>query len=619
VPNKADLNLLELEVGLQGRVDLANLWFWCGWDGSPEAWFPGARTKFSWPEETPAWVRGDVVVSQSPLDMGAPPDPETPAVELRLAPSITSRNEAELFGLSMPRFVIRLYLEKDGAPLGFVNVRRLATSIRLAPRWAWRTAKKKIPEFYRNWLHWTSPASLMRKNCCIADALLRPPPRFAGWTMLTADLAGAYGEAPVARFDPETGTAAAPGWRGTPYIRQVAMSGGGLCAQAACYMATALLHEHARGIHGVADVSSLVSDERYDEMRLTGLTDKQLRDYFRHAEVGLYAIWQCAFRERLPTFTVTFKIALQAYLRSGMPIILPVDSGRLTGQAHPRRDEKETIGRIRRRNGDFPGLWFNRGKAHARFHSVLVVGTNGGNLFAFQDPATLPFLVASSEELADVGIYRDFESGVLASCNFLPVTPRPVRMPLLEESIRGEKGPGRAAVASAARPLHAPAVLAERRGPADRLAGMPAGGARDLAVYSAAGVAVEGRRARLDGPRRATPAAVAGSRRLARGSLVLAADPRPQHLGLGCGKGAAGASRQAGGAAVYLRRFRLPRGGRLGVAVPEGAAADDHLEEAGGARAGGRLHGAATFAHQLLLRLESFLGARSLAGGGGGV
>jgi len=361
---------------------------------------------------TPRWVKGDEVLRFNPLKL------------LRYAPSIISRNEAELFGLAMPRFALRAYLEKDNENLGFVNVRRLATFASQAPRWARRisSTRYQIEGLKRVIFRRGTAASLMRKNCCIADALLKPPARFKEWTMLKADLARAYGE--VHGNDED--------WQGTPYIRHIALSGGGLCAQATCFMATALLHREAHGVHGVADVTSLASPTYPSEMRLTGLSWKRMPDYFTHPQVGLNAIWQQALPRPVPEATVVFRLAMRSYLRSGMPIILPVDSGRLAGQPHANRPLKFGNA-IRERNGHPPAMWFNAKKVRARNHAVLVVGTDGSDLFAFNDPATLPFLVASSAELAEVAVYADFGTGELRSCMFLPVTPSAVRMPLLAE------------------------------------------------------------------------------------------------------------------------------------------------------------------------------------------
>lgn len=363
----------------------------------------------SWPESSPRWPRGSEVLRASPLS------------DFRLAPSIISRSEAELFGLSVPRFALRVRLNHGGRFLGFVNARRLATFGSQMPSWAERIATTgRISDLRRDLTRRPTPAALLRKNSCIADAILQMPARFASsWTMLQADLSKAYGEASQGS------------WRGTPFIRHIALTGGGLCAQATCFMATALLHDEAKGVHGIADVTALATQQHLNELRLTGLSERELSLYFSHPDVGLNARWQQPRVGRLPEPTIAFREAMKAYLQSGMPIVLPVDAGRLAGQNHdqcPLRFGASVV----RRNGCPPGLWFNRAQKHPRHHAVLVVGTDNSDLFAINDPASLPFLVASSAELSDVGIYRDFDVGQMRPCLFLPVTPAAVRMPLVD-------------------------------------------------------------------------------------------------------------------------------------------------------------------------------------------
>jgi hypothetical protein len=300
--NEVGAKELRMEVGKQGLVDLARLQFWCGWDGDPATWVARSVLKRPWPHATPEWKLGRKVLTFSPLK------------KFRIAPSIISRGEAELFGLSTPRFAIRVYLEHAERPLGFVNARRLATFASQVPSWAERLDEARVmTEVERNLKGRATANDLLRRNRCIADALLRAPKRFEKWTMLQAQLSRAYGE--VCGEDTD--------WAGTPFIRHISVSGGGLCAQATCFMATALLHRTARGVHGLADVTCLVSPDDLDELPLTGLTSKQLSRYFSHEDVGLGAIWQQPQINGNPPREITFRLALRAYLQSGMPIGSP--------------------------------------------------------------------------------------------------------------------------------------------------------------------------------------------------------------------------------------------------------------------------------------------------------
>jgi hypothetical protein len=106
-------------------------------------------------------------------------------LSFRLAPSIVVRGEAELFGLSMPRFACRIYLrsQKDS----FVNIRRLE---QLRASLAHHLDENSSTDAH--------PGGALREllgkignssNCC-ADSLLLPPADLikAGYYILTTDL-----------------------------------------------------------------------------------------------------------------------------------------------------------------------------------------------------------------------------------------------------------------------------------------------------------------------------------------------------------------------------------------------------------------------------------------------
>ena len=122
--------------------------------------------------------------------------PENPPLTFRLAPSISTRSEAELIGVSSPRFAMRGYLDEGNG--GFLNIRRLeklAKNAALArghwPTVLWsRLFQRSKPkpmtakELYEK----------LRKGACIADSLLLPPKRYRNDYFVTCELGLAYGE-----------------------------------------------------------------------------------------------------------------------------------------------------------------------------------------------------------------------------------------------------------------------------------------------------------------------------------------------------------------------------------------------------------------------------------------
>lgn len=389
---------------------------------------------------------------------------ETRDVDLacRYASSIITRNEAQVFGLSEPRFAIRLYLEdEDGT--SFVNLRRIERMRAANPRWGRRL----------RWLKTTGkdpikalptpkdrPRELLKEASRIADGLLQPPRRLiqdrGTWKILQADLGREYGEAS------ESGKLS-----GTPYVKHIPLAGGGLCAQAVCFMATALLHEFASGLHGLLEVTALAQHEKIREseaagndvyeMQLSGLDYGGMTRYFQ--EVGLRAIKQVpktmGYANPAANWTSrndAFTAAAHAYLRSGMPMVLTVDVGRLGAPAKPEKQLRGGMALpvtkpIFETNGyhhsDFDRI-HRRTFQHRRDHAVLLVGCRedpGATTFLVNDPASLPFLRATTEQLAEAGYYlsrwdehsqsRQPDFRELRSLYSLPVTPEAVKLPLL--------------------------------------------------------------------------------------------------------------------------------------------------------------------------------------------
>jgi len=398
----------------------------------------------------------------------------------RYAPSIITKGEAEIFGLSDPRFAIRLYLE-NGEGTSLVNLRRIERMREANPRWGRRM----------RWLKCYSqdpvkalptpkdrPRELLERASRIGDCLLQPPKRITTgrekWVVLQADLGREYGE-----------TSEEGGFRGTPYLRHIPLAGGGLCAQAVCFMATSLLHQYATGVHGLLEVTALAQRDAMKqaeadgysvyEMQISGLNYGGLTNYFR--SVGLRAIKQVpktmGYAEPTADWTNrqdAFTAAARAYVRSGMPVVLTVDVGRLAAPVDPITQMncglvKPVERPIYAQNG-----WEHEGFAELergtfqqrRDHAVLLVGckeTAGSEAFLINDPASLPFLQATTGQLSEAGYYAsrwskrrnrridNFEE--LRSLHCMPVTPGAVKLPLLwwlPESQVDEEDAPRAAV-----------------------------------------------------------------------------------------------------------------------------------------------------------------------------
>jgi sugar phosphate isomerase/epimerase len=384
-------------------------------------------------------------------------EPRLPRFDIR--PSIIIRSECELLAVSAPRFAVRASYA-DGS---FLNLRRLAFLKATVGDWVAPEADAKSPRYSSRHDSGT-PSQFLddimeRPGSCIADSLLVPPRRLDGYHMLTCGLFKAYGEI----LNDATR-------RGVPYMRHIAF-GGGMCAQAACFMSTCLLDEYANAVHGTAEITFLSQSHRPSEQRppqsmsllLSGMTFREIETYFE--QVGLLGRQQARppithlFRPNTGTDDWTaiserlLATVIRSYVLSGMPVLVPVDLGLwrsgIQGDGVPSALHAATGDVYQKRSDNKP-----------RNHVVVVVGAHRGDRarFVCNDPATYPFLEVNSRQLY---AFREFETapsntsgssvnGItyeastldeiprLGIAKVVPVTPKDVSFPLWDLPPRGK-------------------------------------------------------------------------------------------------------------------------------------------------------------------------------------
>lgn len=218
-------------------------------------------------------------------------------MRFRSAPSIVVRSEAELFGINMPRFAFRAIVAEKTEQASFVNLRRIGSFVSSVGR---RLELGPRDEFI---------SQLRRKCRCVADSLLAVPLWAREYHVITTDLARWYSEEVPQK--------------GTPFVTHFPV-GGGMCAQAVCFMASALLHQHGRGVYGVSEVTMMSGTEKDSEetyLNFSGLSVARMTQYFKR--IGLTVTPQYAQNVR------DYREALRAFLLSGVPVIIPVDMQKL--------------------------------------------------------------------------------------------------------------------------------------------------------------------------------------------------------------------------------------------------------------------------------------------------
>ena len=366
----------------------------------------------------------------------------------RLAPSIISRSEVEIFSLSMPRFAIRFYVSNGGH---FLNLRRIASFADRAIEWPVEDIEKatkrrgncgqydghSVNKQNRKDLK-KSPSRYLIRNTCIADSLLpRKSSITDDWHLIEVELGLPYGEGKTIS--------------GTPFVRHVDVVGGGMCAQACCFMANALLHDHCSAIYGISEISAMAKTEGDLEaefrMQLNGLKPFEMQRYFRR--VGLNGHLELPFKPKgIPDSS--YHHLLRAYLLSGFPIILSCDLGRLIGSGKAVQNaegfhedlEKSSVYPVNIGLDSckklFPGEFHPRVKRKRRNHMVIMTGVKEADSnephYMIHDPAYLPFLDVTLTQLKHATTYKETdENESYSSINTLlvfPVLPARVNVPL---------------------------------------------------------------------------------------------------------------------------------------------------------------------------------------------
>jgi len=350
--------------------------------------------------------------------------------EARLAPSIITRCEAELFNLSIPRFALRLYLDEPHK--GFINVRRLASFCDQIRPWGARVLdgalqNKKLTYDWDLLKERPSPAWVLRSNSCIGDSVLPIPERYKkDCHVVSKKLGIAYGE------DQDVS--------GTCYLQHIQLSGGGLCAQAVCFMATTLLMDHAQGVFGIADVTSLGEKSPPRELIMSGFRYDNLSRYFSQRAVGLTAVWHRPISIGMNVIS-RFTNSVRPYLLSGFPVVLPIDAARARGVQNKCRFRynKKSICETNFHSDDAiyledrPEPLDEQLGGEPCYHTIMLVGcskVDSGGYFVFHDPSLFPYMKATAGELLDAYCYTDEHMTDLVPGWFLPVTPGAIHMPL---------------------------------------------------------------------------------------------------------------------------------------------------------------------------------------------
>lgn len=302
----------------------------------------------------------------------------------RYAPSIVCRSEISLLGFSHPRFAIRAYLssEQEGC-LGWVSLRRLA-----------ELAKQSVVWHEATQLEPNQESIFTRHPSFVADSFFRVPQTLStDHHVLVCNFSHEYAE---------------PDFEAAPFMQSVPL-GGGLCAQACAWMASAIVYNHADTMHGPSEISLLVALAEnladISEISINGLSFLQLNKYFSTISLAGPV---CMFDASVHYERKMAEHVVRSYVFSGIPVIAAVDLGRLRGVAGLG---SIVLGHSIYASNKVPPAFLPRPAYKLQHHAVLVSGFGcvSGDC-VLHDPSSVPFLKVSFSDLIDRRTYGEFDA-----------------------------------------------------------------------------------------------------------------------------------------------------------------------------------------------------------------
>ena len=347
----------------------------------------------------------------------------------RYAGSVITRADAELFGLSFPRFAIRVYL--DDQQTSFMNLRR--TNLFASRAEILMTHLSNGEENLETRLVRREEGRALHP--IIGDCVLRIPPSLvADYQFVHCDVSQLYGSEKLNLTDV----------RATPYVNYCDFYGS--CALAVAFMSTGILSDYCSRLYGLTEMPFLLGDGEGRTAVVGALDIAQLCTLMSDSRIGLRAyhqrapdpchVWSSHGLNRIDMFT----LAAKSYLSSSMPIMLPTDVLRLHGigdpffdpEIHTEYSSMAPKGIYRNEDNKDCGfeVFGDLARDGTEEHFLLMVGTHRHeDKFIVHDAYGLPYLSATAEELMLAAPYKDETHKPIEEGYFIPVTPGAVLLP----------------------------------------------------------------------------------------------------------------------------------------------------------------------------------------------
>lgn len=373
-----------------------------------------------------------------------------------IAPSIVTRSDAMMLGVSTPRFARRVHLDRVQG--SFVNLRR-PRLLKMGIPHGWASAHEDVTngsgrKSYREYDYWDKcpPATFLKECPTIGDSVFSVPEEIQNeFHVVSTNLFAIYGRSEGMKDFGDFR------FRQVPYLRQFKLSG--QCTECALFMASALMHYHASSLFGLADISAF-QEERLRYFPVRGANSNQISRIakdklilnvpFENAEISFRVASDGNFKE-VPA-EETYIAALNSYLKSGIPVLVPVDLRKMNAVYNKELDGVWTLKGVDKRElqegNPVEGYAQFQGSDEEARHLIVLIGVAKDNpkLYLALDSASVPFLRISADELLNA-VTRRGNIDSIANRESVPDLvghnvnendlSRPVLAPVLPPDVRG--------------------------------------------------------------------------------------------------------------------------------------------------------------------------------------
>lgn len=329
--------------------------------------------------------------------------------------SLIIRSEVELFGLSYPRFAAGILLGNNRFCFRRLGEFANQQNIRFFPRWQEKEGGKwdkpinfdePLPEDF------PEPAEIIKNASPIAECWIETPHEYNGSDWILTD----NGDHHYFKANKT---------KGSVFVKNIPLPGGGLCAQHSIFMASFTMYQFVDTVHSLPEITfHATEDLKPDEtfvLPISGLGSYDIVRYFSKNRLNSFNE-TCTNKDDSFEAKRKLRDSIHSYIASGFPVILCINCTALGNQAFSKYYE---------RNG-FKVVYDS---TKPRGHAIVVVGSKVVPSKDFEDVELLvhdssyhPYMRATISEVYYSQV--DLHPERMENIGYISIVPQEVVVPL---------------------------------------------------------------------------------------------------------------------------------------------------------------------------------------------